>query len=244
MTANCGPSRLVTGSLARGERAGGEVRGWSPTGAMKASSVGDLLGRPTPTFHQPAPTVSPSADAGRLWHMIRTLLKRNVVASVGTFEWRIAMTRFVGVALCVIAMCFAALSGRSMLERIDTTINHLGTANEQLQIANTQLTLANQRLADMQSQLGEANQRLDATEGHVKMANVQLREALTALTQTNAKMSAMNAKLGFIDNVVGKIPLLGPGDRPSAPRLNDSFADNERTLGQASREVDVEIGPE
>jgi septal ring factor EnvC (AmiA/AmiB activator) len=139
----------------------------------------------------------------------------NVAASFRTFQWRIAMTRFAGGAVCVAAMCVATLSGRSMLERIDTTISHLGTANEQLQIANTQLTLANQRLADMQSQLGEANLRLDATEGHVKTANVQLREALAALTQTNAKMSAMNAKLGFIDHVVGKIPLLAPADRTS-----------------------------
>jgi hypothetical protein len=123
---------------------------------------------------------------------------------------RTAMGRIIGGAACVMAMCVATFSGRSILERIDTTISHLGTANQQLRIANTQLALANQRLAEMQVQIGEANQRLDATEGHVKTANVQLREAMTALGQTNAKMSAMNAKLGFIDRVVGKIPLLGP----------------------------------
>jgi septal ring factor EnvC (AmiA/AmiB activator) len=125
----------------------------------------------------------------------------------GKENWRIAMTRVIGGVACVFAMCVVTLYGRSILDRIDTTINHLGMANQQLQIANTQLAVANKRLADMQSQLGEANQRLDATEGHVKNANVQLHEAMTALTQTNAKMSAMNAKLGFIDRVFGNTPL-------------------------------------
>ena len=42
-------------------------------------------------------------------------------------------------ATCIIVSCLAAVSGCSVVERVDRTIARLGTANEQLVIANGQL---------------------------------------------------------------------------------------------------------
>ena len=140
------------------------------------------------------------------------------------------MGRYIIGSMCIISICVAAPSACSMLDRVDTTIKCLGTANNQLMTANAQLSLANRRLAEMQSQITEANRqlvtanrRLDTTQENVAAANSkidktneglaqtinELGETKTALTQTNSKMGEVNTRLSVIDQVIQKIPILG-----------------------------------
>ena len=86
--------------------------------------------------------------------------------------------RFMVAGMCIATACLAAFSGRSVLDRVDSTIEQIAAANTQLVAANTQLCAANRQLAEMQSQLLEANRqlvatngRLDVTQGHVARAN-------------------------------------------------------------------------
>jgi len=125
-------------------------------------------------------------------------------------------------ALCVAAVFIAAPTACSMLGRVDTTIERLGTANNQLIAANAHLSMANRQLADMQSQLTEcnrqlvsANQRLDATQANVTAANSKidktnegLAQTINQLGETNTALTQTNAKLRVIDQVIQKIPLL------------------------------------
>jgi peptidoglycan hydrolase CwlO-like protein len=95
----------------------------------------------------------------------------------------------------VSAACIVVPSGYLILDRVDTAIGHLGSANQQLMSANAHLEMTNQKLGDMQRQLNQTNQQLVAT-------NLRLDETQTHLMKTNDKLK-------IVDGVIQKFSFLG-----------------------------------
>jgi septal ring factor EnvC (AmiA/AmiB activator) len=146
------------------------------------------------------------------------------------------MGRWVIVATCGLVMCVAGSSGVSILARVDTTLDHLGIANNQLMTANTQLGRANQQLAEMKSRLTEVNQqllatnhRLHATQAQVGIANAKIDKTNAGLAQTIAQLAETkdalaktNGNLDVIEQAIQKIPLLRSSGLKPSTGTNDT----------------------
>jgi peptidoglycan hydrolase CwlO-like protein len=141
------------------------------------------------------------------------------------------MGRWVLAFVGVLAMWIAGSSGYSILRRVDTTIERIGTANSHLMTANAKLGNANQQLAEMKSRLTEVNkqlvatnERLDHTQEQVALAtakidktNSGLAQTIAELGETKSALARTNGNLSVIDQFFQKFPLLRPsGSKPPA----------------------------
>jgi peptidoglycan hydrolase CwlO-like protein len=87
--------------------------------------------------------------------------------------------------VCGLAASVVVPLGCLVLNRVDTAIGHLGSANQQLITANTHLETTNVQLINMQRQLKQTIQQLLAT-------NARLDETQAQLAQTNTKLKVVD----------------------------------------------------
>ena len=106
------------------------------------------------------------------------------------------MGRYQFVALAVLGISVVALSGFSVLARVDTTLDRLATANNQLITANAHLGIANQQLSEMKSQLSEVSQQLVATNRRLDETQANVAKVSTKIDKTNEGLALTLAQLG------------------------------------------------
>jgi peptidoglycan hydrolase CwlO-like protein len=94
----------------------------------------------------------------------------------------------------VLMACIVVPVGGLILNRVDTAIGHIASANQQLITANAQLSTTNNQLLCMQHQLNQTNGQLLAT-------NIKLAETQAQLAQTNTKLK-------LVDGVMDKFSFL------------------------------------
>ncbi|WP_151458176.1 hypothetical protein [Tautonia plasticadhaerens] len=129
------------------------------------------------------------------------------------------------------ALAVSMLSGCSVLERVDMTIQRLDTANHQLAVANQQIAIANRQSVESQALMAESNRlvvesqrqmaasieqvaqsngKIDVSNANMEATLAEMEASRAGIARSNALMTEMNEKMGTMIQTLQKIPGLNP----------------------------------